>query len=63
MVQYAGQPLGDPMTLQNSPAQDGEFIFYEDDRRSLNYCGDPGIRICFTWNDTNRILVIEPDQE
>jgi alpha-glucosidase/alpha-D-xyloside xylohydrolase len=59
--QYTAQPVTEPTTLQIYRGADGRFVLYDDDGKSLDYLRGQGSWTRFTWDDSKRRLVIEPD--
>jgi alpha-glucosidase/alpha-D-xyloside xylohydrolase len=59
--QYTAQPESEPTTLRVYPGSDGEFVLYEDDGVSLDYLRDRATWTRVRWDDSHRILTIEPD--
>jgi alpha-glucosidase (family GH31 glycosyl hydrolase) len=64
--QYISQPVTEPTSLKIFSGADGEFTLYDDDGESPRYLTGADrktIWIRFQWNDTKKILVIEPDKQ
>ena len=62
--QYTGQPVTGATTLHIFAGADGEFRLYDDDGQSLAYRdnSDPkAVWIRFNWDDSKRLLTVEPD--
>lgn len=63
--QHTAQPVTEPTTLRVFPGANGNFVLYDDDGQSLGYRdnSDPKlIWIRCTWNDSARLLTVEPDE-
>jgi len=61
--QYVDEPVGEPTTLRIYPGQDGEFLLYEDDGKSLNYLKGEFSLTRLMWDDSEQVLTIEPGNE
>ena len=59
--QYTTQPADEPTTIRIYPGRDGEFRWYQDDGRSLDYKQGKFTWTRLTWADKTRRLTIEPD--
>lgn len=59
--QHTGQPSGEPVTVRVYSGRDGEFRWYEDDGKSLDYLQGKYSWTRLTWNDGARRLTIGPD--
>jgi alpha-glucosidase/alpha-D-xyloside xylohydrolase len=60
--QYTAQAVTAPTTLQIYRGADGRFVLYDDDGKSLAYLKGQGVWTALTWDDTKRVLVLEPDE-
>jgi alpha-glucosidase/alpha-D-xyloside xylohydrolase len=61
--QYTAQPVDEPTTLRVYTGRDGEFRWYEDDGGSLEYLDGNFTWTRLAWNDADKQLTIEPDDE
>jgi alpha-glucosidase len=59
--QYTAQSVSEPTTLKVYPGDDGEFVLYEDDGKSLDYLQDRATWTRIRWDDRRRVLTIEPE--
>ena len=57
-VQYASEPLTDPLKLIVYPGADGSFVLYEDDGQTYGYERGQSSTIRLEWNDAKRTLHI-----
>jgi alpha-D-xyloside xylohydrolase len=59
-VQYATEKPADPIELRVYPGADGNFVLYEDENDTYAYEKGVYATIAFHWNDTKKVLTIDP---
>ena len=61
--QYTGETVDGPLTLRIYTGSGGDYRWYQDDGQSLDYLKGEFTWTHLKWNDSNRRLVIEPDNK
>ncbi len=59
--QYVDEEVPDPVTIRIYTGNDGNYTLYEDDGISNEYLEGEYSLTNFTWQDSNRKLIIEPE--
>lgn len=57
-VEYTGELVGKPVTLNIFPGRDAAFVFYDDAGDGYGYESGESVRIPISWSDGKKILTI-----